>query len=154
MSTFKHWTDRDAILHNQHVREMKSRLYGIITPELGRVIKDRVQRRMPEAELHNAIIAECRRRGWQYLHGSMAAETHRTLGEPDFVLMASDGRVFFIECKSRDGKLSPAQRDFAAHAERNGHRVHVVRSFEEFINLTRGIIYNVTPKNLNKKGVL
>lgn len=89
-----------------------------------------------EATLHNQIIAECRRRSWQYLHGSMAAETHRTLGEPDFVVLADRGRVFLIECKSRDGKLSPSQRDFKAHAERNGHRVHVVRSLQEFNQLT------------------
>lgn len=88
-----------------------------------------------EADLHADIIAECRRRGWQYLHGSMAAETSRTLGEPDFILMADGGRVFFIECKSRNGKLSPAQRDFKAHAERNRHEIHIVRSMRELIEI-------------------
>ena len=48
-----------------------------------------------------------RRRGWIALHGSMAERTGRTLGEPDLVILADGGRVLFVECKSRRGKLSP-----------------------------------------------
>jgi len=86
-----------------------------------------------EASLHEEIFDECRRRGWIPLHGSMAARTHRTLGEPDFVILADGGRVLFIECKSRAGKLSPAQAALKFHAEKLGHAVHVVRSMEEFL---------------------
>ena len=86
-----------------------------------------------EAELHYAIMDFCRDRGWLFLHGSMAARTHRTLGEPDFVIAANNGRVLFVECKSRVGKLSPVQLAFKVQAERLGHTVHVVRSMEEFL---------------------
>jgi hypothetical protein len=88
-----------------------------------------------EAELHEAIFDECRRRGWIALHGSMAERTCRTLGEPDFVILADGGRVLFVECKSRGGKLSRAQAALRFHAEKLGHPVHVVRSMEEFLKL-------------------
>ncbi|HSH16828.1 MAG TPA: hypothetical protein VLD18_12380 [Verrucomicrobiae bacterium] len=86
-----------------------------------------------EASLHEEIYDECRRRGWIALHGSMAARTHRTLGEPDFVILATGGRVLLVECKSRSGKLAPAQAALKHHAEALGHTVHVVRSLAEFV---------------------
>jgi len=85
-----------------------------------------------EASLHEEIYDECRCRGWIALHGSMAARTHRTLGEPDFVILAAGGRVLFVECKARGGKLSPAQAALKHHAEKLGHTIHVVRSLAEF----------------------
>lgn len=91
-----------------------------------------------ESALHEQIFAECRRRGWIALHGSMAERTCRTLGEPDFVILASGGRVLFVECKSRTGKLSPAQAALKFHAEKLGHAVHVVRSLVGFLNVVNG----------------
>lgn len=88
-----------------------------------------------ESDLHDQIIDECRRRGWPCLHGSMAARTRRTLGEPDFILLADKGRVLFVECKSRGGKLSVEQLGFKIQAELRGHVIHIVRSFEEFLRL-------------------
>ncbi len=88
-----------------------------------------------EASLHEEIFDACRQRGWIALHGSMAERSHRTLGEPDFTILADGGRVFFIECKSRQGKLSPAQAALKFHAEKLGHTIHVVRSLEEFSQL-------------------
>ena len=57
------------------------------------------------------------------------------MGEPDFVILAEGGRVLFVECKSRTGKLSPAQAALKHHAGKLGHTVRVVRSMEEFIEL-------------------
>ena len=88
-----------------------------------------------EARLHEEIFDECRWRGWIALHGSMAERTCRTLGEPDFVILAGGGRVLFVECKSRSGKLSPAQAALKFHAEKLGHTVQVVRSLDEFLKL-------------------
>lgn len=90
-----------------------------------------------EAELHELIISECRRRRWQFLHGAMSERTSRTLGEPDFIVLADRERVFFIECKSRLGKLSPEQRAFKVGAAINGHTIHIVRSFQEFMEITK-----------------
>lgn len=86
-----------------------------------------------ESDLHAQIMDECRRRGWMFFHGAMCERTHRSEGEPDFEIKASGGRSYMVECKTRTGKLTPAQQAVAAHAASLGHRVHVVRSFEEFL---------------------
>ena len=116
------------IIPNDTLRRLNSHLFGPLptagTAGLGR-----------ESELHEAIFDECRRRCWIALHGSMADRTCRTLGEPDFVVLAGGGRVLFVECKSRTGKLSPAQAALKHHAEKLGHTVHVVRSLEDFLRL-------------------
>lgn len=90
-----------------------------------------------EADLHEQIFAECRRRGWIALHGSMAERTSRTLGEPDFICIADAGRVFFVEVKTRTGKLSPAQLAMRCHAEKLNHAFHLVRSFEQFLEVVK-----------------
>jgi len=111
--------------------KLNPHLFGTRSPERG--ARNGVVR---EASLHEEIFDECRRRGWIALHGSMAERTCRTLGEPDFVILADGGRVLFVECKSRSGKLSPAQAALKFHAEKLGHTVHVVRSLREFLELT------------------
>ena len=88
-----------------------------------------------EASLHDQIFDHCRQRVWIALHGSMAERSHRTLGEPDFTILADRGRVLFVECKSRTGKLSPAQAALKLHAETLGHTIHLVRSYDEFLTL-------------------
>ena len=103
-----------------------------------------------ESDLHDQIFSECRRRGWIALHGSMAERTARNLGEPDYVIVGSvtetwtDGtgpskspRIWLIECKSKTGKLSPAQAAMAHHAAHLGHTIHVVRSFAEFLEVVK-----------------
>lgn len=89
----------------------------------------------PESELHGKILDECRRRGWLAFHGRMARKTHRTRGEPDFILLADGGRTLLVECKRANGKTTPAQNVVIAQAERLGHTIHVVRSFEQFLQL-------------------
>lgn len=86
-----------------------------------------------ESDLHDQIIDECDRRGWQYLHGAMCKRTARTLGEPDFIILASNGRVIFLECKSRTGKLSPDQAAFKAQASRNSHWIWTVHSMSDVL---------------------
>jgi hypothetical protein len=111
---------------NPHLFQLRNAECGV-RPNLGV---------MSERKLHEEIFDECRRRGWIALHGSMAERTCRTLGEPDFTILADRGRVLFVECKSRTGKLSPAQLALKHHAEKLGHMVHVVRSFQEFVAVT------------------
>ena len=118
------------IIPNDALRRLNPQLFGTRSAECG--ARNGVA---SEARLHEEIFDECRRHGWIALHGSMAARTCRTLGEPDFVILADGGRVLFVECKSRSGKLSPAQAALKFHAEKLGHTVHVVRSFQEFQNI-------------------
>ena len=120
------------IIPSDALRRLNPHLFGGQGPEV-RSRKSEVSR---EADLHEAIFDECRRRGWIALHGSMAERTCRTRGEPDFVILADGCRVLFVECKSRIGKLSPAQAALKHHAEKLGHTVHVVRSLGEFLKLT------------------
>ena len=154
------------IIPNDTLRRLNPHLFGTRSPEsepdLPKGARNGVER---EASLHEEVFAECRRRGWIALHGSMAERTCRTLGEPDFVILASpkdwrcpscnrlthcrndypegccgEGyepvpRVIFVECKTKTGKLSPAQAALKHHAEKLGHAVHVVRSLEEFLKL-------------------
>lgn len=86
-----------------------------------------------EAELHNDIIKFCKERGWLYFHGSMAHRTKRVPGEPDFVCLAPEGRVLFIECKSKTGKVSMEQAGVIMQAKKLGHTIHVIDNFPDFI---------------------
>ena|SRR2546426_11825238 len=88
-----------------------------------------------EAELHELIRAECARRGWIALHGDMTRRTGRTLGEPDFVVLADRGKLFLVEAKAAAGNLSPAQFALRAQARLLGHEIHVVRSLAAFLAL-------------------
>ena len=93
-----------------------------------------------ESDLHDAILSECRARGWLALHGGMHRKTTRTLGEPDFVILADRGKVFLVEAKSKVGKLSLPQRAVQAWARKLGHEIHVVRTVEEFMGVVRSIL--------------
>lgn len=86
-----------------------------------------------ESDLHQQILDFCKRNGWLCLHGSMAHRTKRVLGEPDFVCVLPGGRVALVECKSRTGKLSTDQLALQMLAEKLGHKVHVVRTLQEFV---------------------
>ncbi len=123
------WTAFDLKAH-----QLREVLRGSKSADLKSEISDG-DKATKEADLHDQIYDECRLRGWVVFHGSMAARTHRTEGEPDFIILADHGCVFLVECKRRDGKLSSAQLSIQVQAARNGHVVHVVRGFQEFLQI-------------------
>ena len=86
-----------------------------------------------EKDLHDAIIAECKGRGWMIFHGSMAHRTFRTPGEPDFHILCEDGRRFMVECKAKGGKLSKDQQAIMAWARKLGHEIYEVSNLAEFL---------------------
>ena len=92
-----------------------------------------------EVPLHYDILDYCRQRGWIAFHGSMAHRAHRTVGEPDFIILGDDGRMWLLECKSKTGKLSPPQAALAAMARHLGHTVHLVRSMNDFHRVIQGL---------------
>lgn len=96
-------------------------------------------REQTERELHEQILAECRRRGWICFHGSMAHATRRTIGEPDFTILADAGRTLLVEAKSRSGKLRPEQAALAAWARKLGHHHATVRTFQEFADAAEAV---------------
>lgn len=90
-----------------------------------------------EDQLHMDIMAECRRRGWIALHGSMAHRARRTVGEPDLHVLGDAGRSWLVECKTKHSKLSPAQFAMQHHAAKLGHTIHIVRSMREFLEVVK-----------------
>jgi hypothetical protein len=92
-----------------------------------------------EKDLHNKILDYCRVRQWIVFHGSMAHATHRTPGEPDFIILCPRGVTFLIECKSRSGKLTTDQLGIMAWAEKLQHTIHIIRSYTEFLDLLNGM---------------
>lgn len=94
------------------------------------VVRDR------ESKLHEQIIQECKARGWICYHGSMAHRARRTIGEPDFQIYGGGGKFWLIEAKTATGKLSVEQQGMAKWANMLGHKIHVVRNFAEFLEVT------------------
>lgn len=90
-----------------------------------------------EGKLHDQILEECKRRGWLAFHDRMDRPTTGTLGRPDFIILADNGRVIMVECKRGIQKPSTAQRDVIAWAAKLGHTVHVVRSLDDFLSIIR-----------------
>jgi len=88
-----------------------------------------------ERDLHEQVLAECRLRRWICFHGSMAHATHRTIGEPDFIILRDQGRVILVEGKRPGGKLTPEQLALKIWAETLGHNVAAVYTFQDFIGL-------------------
>lgn len=127
MSAFQKWTQADADAYNAKRKEQV--LDAVFTP-----LEPPVER---EADLHEQIRLECAARGWLAFHGSMAHRTFRTEGEPDWVILAGEGRFFLVECKAGKGKLSTEQQGIALWASRLGHTIHVVRSFSEFLAIVK-----------------
>ena len=103
------------------------------TKPQARQIADGVAR---EIDLHNDILSECRRRGWLVIHGRTDRPATVTVGSPDFVILADQGRTIYVEAKARREKRSMEQLAFHAWAARLGHTIHVVRNMDEFLNLT------------------
>jgi hypothetical protein len=67
----------------------------------------------------------------------MDRKSTTALGTPDFVVFM-EARVLLIECKSRMGKSSMAQLAWQHHAQKLGWTVHVIRSFEAFLEIVKG----------------
>ena len=58
-------------------------------------------------------------------------------GAQDMTIFMPGSRVLCLELKSKTGKRSPAQLAWAAQMRMLGHKVHCIRTVEEFLNLTR-----------------
>ena len=119
------------MITSQQFEEMKRRTLSAI----GSLSLDDVVPVEREKGLHEFIFSDARSRGWIVLHGAMSERTARTPGEFDFILIASGGRTFFLECKTRKGKLSPQQLAMKVHAEMLGHKPAVVRSVAEYLSI-------------------
>lgn len=89
-----------------------------------------------ESELHNQIEDELKRRRWLYIHSRTDKRTTTAKGVPDFAIFPQfsyRNRPFFVEVKTKTGKLTPEQRAFQVVAELLEYRFVVCRSFGEFL---------------------
>ena len=119
------WTESQVIAHEQKLRKPDP-----TAPP------NAVER---ESKLHEEIMRHCDHQWprWKYIHCRMDRESTIAVGAPDFVIALPGGRVIWIECKAKDGKRSVEQLAWATQMEMLGHTVHLVRSFEEFLELAR-----------------
>jgi hypothetical protein len=97
-----------------------------------------------ERKLHEAIIAHCDKQSprWKYIHARMDKPSTIGLGAPDFVIFVPPNsemhrRVFCIECKRKGQKPTPEQLAWHKEMEMLGHRVHVVFSMEQFLEIVK-----------------
>jgi len=90
-----------------------------------------------EGDLHDEIMADLRALGWAYAHNRMDKKSTAGNGVTDFIIAASGGRTFWIECKSRSGKRTTEQLAFAAQLERFGHVAHLCKSIGEFREIVK-----------------
>jgi len=58
-------------------------------------------------------------------------------GWPDLEIYPGNGRVFFVEFKTKAGRVSPEQKAVFAMLAERGYEVHVIREFKAFLKLIR-----------------
>ncbi len=83
-------------------------------------------------ELHKPIIRWLQERNWPYQYSDPSKRTRSTVGWPDFSIVCPNGKLLFVECKSKNGTLTKEQSAIRARAAELGHYIWVVYSMEEF----------------------
>lgn len=87
-----------------------------------------------ERKLHEDIMDWCDSQWprWKYIHSRMDAKSTIQLGCQDFTIFGPHPICILVECKKKDGKIDPDQRNWIAEMKAIGWTVHVIRSMEEF----------------------
>jgi len=95
------------------------------------------EREVGRGGLHEKIMRHCDAQWpkWKYIHARTDQRSTVGIGVHDFTIYLP-GRVLNIECKTKEGKPTPEQLAWALQLEMLGHKVHVVRSMDEFLALT------------------
>lgn len=101
----------------------------------------REQERLAEMEipdLHKPIIDWCKNQvpAVPYINSRPDCPSTIGAGVQDFTIFYQN-RVYCIECKSKTGKVDTDQRDWAHLMQAQGFTVHVIRSFQQFLELVR-----------------
>lgn len=118
--SFRHWSIADCAKHNARVA-----LVPLEPPAADAVPAGE------EWKLHDYIGQQLRQMRWLFIHSRMDKRTTTDKGVPDFQIYPPQSKAFFIECKTKTGKLSPEQMAFKTVADLLGHPYHLVRSRRE-----------------------
>ena len=120
---FANWSKADVIRHN-------SRVAGVTQPEAKASSGGAVER---ERDLHDAIEAYCRSKGYLYRHDRMDRATTGQVGWADFTIFMPHKRCLFLECKAKGKKPTPEQSAMLAHAANFGFVAKVVDNYEDAV---------------------
>jgi len=104
----------------------------------------RTGKRLPELEpqesdLHKKIMDHCDHQWprWKYIHSRFGVKTKNEPGVPDFQISLPGGKHVYVEAKRPGQKLTPAQRDWKAEAEKLGQPFLVVYDITDFLHQVR-----------------
>jgi hypothetical protein len=129
-------SDEMPRMTEQQFRDYQARMSGMNQSRAQIQINDLANASTDESELQEQIIAEVRRCGGWVDYSRMDLPTTRPRGSPDLYCFLPE-RLLIIECKTKTGKQTPEQLGVAMMLEKLGHKVHVIRSFTEFLDLCR-----------------
>jgi len=136
---FKDWTPQQVAAFNSRIKVTASGETKFDVP---------IQQ---ESELHLQIMAYCDKQ-WprgKYTHARMDKRSTLEKGHCDFVIWLPireiqwteatpiPTRYLLIECKRPGQKPDEDQRNWIHEMERLGHTVHVIESFEQFLELVK-----------------
>lgn len=126
MNPFATWTQADVDGRNLKMRP----LLAEGTPEEQQV-KAAVKSITQERDLHDAIEAYCRARGYLYIHARMDVPSTIQVGHPDFTIFMPGQKCCFIECKRPGKKATIEQLGKVAHAKKLGFIAAIIDNFDE-----------------------
>lgn len=162
MSTFKHWTQQQVDQHNANTKQGSvlpkrcgtcndARTIRVIgsggdfedwpcpncadQPSERQTKTDSTQAQDEIRDLHKPILKWLKENDVAYQYTDPTKKTRAVVGAWDFV-MSVHGHTFWVECKTQNGDLSPAQEVFRkrllSQGMVGGRDFYIVRSMEDF----------------------
>lgn len=92
-----------------------------------------------ESTLHTKIIDHCNAQWprWKAVYARMDKKSTLPEGCHDLTIFAKFPLCFLVEAKARSEKPSIAQRDWIHEMKMLGWTVHVIRNYEQFLEIVR-----------------
>jgi len=92
-----------------------------------------------ESKLHDDIIVFCESQWprWKVVFARSDKKSTLPVGTHDLTIFASAGRTFCLELKVKGNKPDKEQQVWHKELEMIEHKVHVIYSFEEFLDIVK-----------------
>lgn len=87
-----------------------------------------------EAELHEQIEAELKKRRWYYVRSRMDRKTTTQKGVVDFIVAGNNGITYWLEIKRKNSKLTAEQTITKHVLLALGQRYETIFSFQQFLD--------------------